>query len=107
MKKGALTVKTPTGVNRFQEEENYAPWFPMLFALVKTCDSCQPERAVEPTDGSREDVNEESRVSSKSSKCPASAEDSEESTGNGSSDGTFCTSQKPRNKKERSCLKCC
>lgn len=80
-KKVALTVKTATGVNRFQEEKNYGPWFPMLFALVKTRDSCQPERAVEPTAGS-EDVNEESRAS------PApSVEDSEESTGNGSSDG--------------------
>lgn len=80
-KKVAFTVKTATGVNRFQEEKNYAPWFPMLFALVKTRDSCQPERAVEATDGSNEDVNEESRAS------PASVEDSEVSTGNGLSDG--------------------
>lgn len=77
----ALTVKTATGVKRFQEDKNYGPWFPMLFALVKTRDSCQPERAVEPTDGSSEDVNEESRAS------PASVEDSEKSTGNGLSDG--------------------
>ena len=34
-KKVALTVKTATGVNRLQEEKNYGPWFPMLFALVK------------------------------------------------------------------------
>ena len=80
-KKVALTVKTATGVNRFQEDKNYGPWFPMLFALVKTRDSCQPERAVEPTCGSSEDVNEQSRAAS-----PARAEDSEESTGNGSSD---------------------
>ena len=80
-KKVALTVKTATGVNRFQEEKNYGPWFPMLFALVKSRDSCQPERAVEPTDGSSENVNEESRAS------PASVQDSDESTGNGSSDG--------------------
>ena len=80
-KKVALTVKTTTGVNRFQKEKNYGPWFPKLFALVKSRDSCQPERAVEPSDGSSENVNEESRAS------PASVQDSDESTGNGSSDG--------------------
>lgn len=58
----ALTVKTRTGVNHSQEEKNYGPWFPTLFALVKTQDSYQPERAVEPTNGSSEDVNEESRA---------------------------------------------
>lgn len=58
----ALTVKTMTGINHFQEEKNYGPWFPTLFALVKTQDSYQPERAVEPTYGSSEDVNEESRA---------------------------------------------
>ena len=73
-KRVALTVKTATGVNRFQEEKNYGPWFPMLFALVKSRDSCQP-------DASSENVNEESRAS------PASVQDSDESTGNGSSDG--------------------
>ena len=52
-----LTIKTATGVNCFQEEKHCRPWFPMLFALVKTRDSCQPERAVEPTDESSEDVN--------------------------------------------------
>jgi len=53
----------------------------MLFALVKTRNSCQPERAFEPTDGSSAGVNEKSRTS------PASVQDSEESTGDGSSDG--------------------
>ena len=79
-KKVALTIKTATGVDRFQEKKNYGPWFPVLFALVKTRDSCQPERAVEPTCGSSEGVNEQSRAS------PASVEGSEESMDNGSSD---------------------
>ena len=35
-KKAALTVKTATGIDRFQEQKNYGSWFPMLFSLVKT-----------------------------------------------------------------------
>ncbi|CAH3153764.1 unnamed protein product, partial [Porites lobata] len=48
-KKAALAIKTATGIDRFQEEKNYGPWFAVLFALVKTRDSCQPDRAIEPT----------------------------------------------------------
>ena len=96
-KKVALTVKTATGVSRFQEKKNYGLWFPRLFALVKTRDSCQPERSVEPTGGSREDVNEHSRASS-----PASAEDSEESTSNESSgDRNLFVPVKNRGKKRK------
>ena len=32
----------------------------MLFSLVKTRDSCQPERAVEPSTGGSEDVDGQS-----------------------------------------------
>ena len=54
----------------------------MLFSLVKTRDSCQPElRAVEPSSGgSSEDVHKQSSGS------PGSVEKSEGSTNNGSSD---------------------
>ena len=54
----------------------------MLFSLVKTRDSCQPERAVEPsTGGSSEDVDGQSSAS------PASSlEESEQSTVKASSD---------------------
>ena len=44
-KKAVLTIKTTTGIDRFQEKKNYGPWFAVLFALVKTRDSCQPGRA--------------------------------------------------------------
>ena len=81
-KKVALTIKTATGVDRFQENKNYGLWFPMLFSLVKTRDSCQPERAVEPSSGSSEEVYKQSGARS-----PAgSVGESEESTDNGSSD---------------------
>jgi len=59
MLKSALTIKTATGINRFQEEKNYGPWFPILFALVETRGSCQPERAMESSCASSEDVNKE------------------------------------------------
>ena len=40
-KKAALTIKTATGIKRFQEEKGYGSWFQQLFALVKTRNSCQ------------------------------------------------------------------
>eukprot|EP00112_Aurelia_sp_Birch-Aquarium-sp1_P000882 Seg10852.1 transcript_id=Seg10852.1/GoldUCD/mRNA.D3Y31 product="hypothetical protein" protein_id=Seg10852.1/GoldUCD/D3Y31 len=48
-KKAALTIKSATGIKRFQDENNYGPWFNQLFGLVKTRDSCQPEQALEPS----------------------------------------------------------
>lgn len=48
-KKVALTIKTASGIKRFQDEKNYGQWFNQLFALVKTRDSCQPEQAIEPS----------------------------------------------------------
>lgn len=47
-KKAALTIKTATGVKRFQDEKNYGVWFDRLFELVKTRDSCRPDLATEP-----------------------------------------------------------
>ena len=48
-KKVALTVKTATGVKRFQEKKVYGAWFERLFELVKTRDSCQPQLATGPS----------------------------------------------------------
>ena len=48
-KKAALTIKTATGIKRFQDSKCFGSWFDQLFALVKTRDSCQPEQAVEPS----------------------------------------------------------
>ena len=47
-KKAALTIKTATGVKRFQDEKNYGVWFDRLFELVKTRDSCRPDLTTEP-----------------------------------------------------------
>ena len=44
-----MTIKTASGINRFIEEKGYGKWFELLYPLVKTRDSCQPENAVEPS----------------------------------------------------------
>ena len=48
-KKVALTLQTATGVKRFIEEKGYGKWFDVLFPLIKSRDSCQPEQSVEPS----------------------------------------------------------
>ena len=39
-KTAALTIKTATGMKRFQEEKNFGKWFSQLNNFVKTHDSC-------------------------------------------------------------------
>ena len=51
-KQAALTQKTATGIKRYQEDHGFGSWFNALFAVVKTRDSCQPERALEPSSSS-------------------------------------------------------
>ena len=48
-KKVALTIKTATEIQRFQDNKGYGQWFNELFALIKTRDSCQPEEAFKPS----------------------------------------------------------
>ena len=52
-KKAALTIKTATGIKRFQEEKNFGEWFSQLYSFVKTRDSCTPEMAPEPSCSNR------------------------------------------------------
>ena len=46
-KRAALTLKTGTGIKRFQVKR-YGSWFQKLYEVVKTRDSCQPDQAIEP-----------------------------------------------------------
>ena len=48
-KVAALTIKTATGIKRFQEDKGFGNWFNNLFSLVKTRDSCNPPQEVEPS----------------------------------------------------------
>ena len=54
-KQAALTVKTATGIKRFQEDRGYGKWFNALFEVVKTRGSCQPELALEPSSSGSSD----------------------------------------------------
>lgn len=47
-KRAALTIKTGTGIKRFQEDKSYGSWFQKLYEVIKTRDSCQPDQAIEP-----------------------------------------------------------
>lgn len=60
-KKAALTIKTASGIKKFHNEKGYGGWFNQLFALVKTRDSCQPEKAIEPSPSSIESPSKESQ----------------------------------------------
>ena len=44
-----MTIKTGTGIKRFQDSEGHRKWFPTIFAVVKTRESCQPQQAIEPS----------------------------------------------------------
>ena len=48
-KRAALTLKSASGIQRFQEEKEFGRWFNQLLPLVKSRESCQPEQAVEPS----------------------------------------------------------
>ena len=43
-RKAALTIKTASGIKRFQEEKESGPWFQKLYEVVCTTDNCQPEQ---------------------------------------------------------------
>lgn len=47
-KRVALTVKTASGIENFIRDRGYGATFNNLYSLVKTGDSCNPGKAVEP-----------------------------------------------------------
>lgn len=46
--KAALTIKTASGITRYQEEKDFGPRCEKLFQVVCTMDQCQPEQSIEP-----------------------------------------------------------
>ena len=60
-KQAAMTVKTATGIRRFQDDKGLGKWFGLLFPLVKSRDSCQPDMAVEPS-STNDPLNEEEEI---------------------------------------------
>ena len=57
-RKAALTIKTASGIKRFQEEKEFGPWFQKLYEVVCTMDNYQPEQSIEPH-VSKESIEEE------------------------------------------------
>ena len=59
-KKAALTIKTSTGIKRFQDENELGQWFDQLYPIVKTRDLCNPESGVESSssDGGKRSVHD-------------------------------------------------
>ena len=51
-KSAALTIKSSSGIKRFQDEHEYGVWFTRLFPVVKSRDSSQPDQAIEPSSSS-------------------------------------------------------
>ena len=51
-KKISMTILTATGIKLIQDEIGFGKWFDLLFPLIKSCDSCQPDQAVEPNKSS-------------------------------------------------------
>ena len=43
-----MTIKTASGIKKFQEEKEFGSWFQKLYELVCTMDNCQPEQSIEP-----------------------------------------------------------
>jgi hypothetical protein len=50
-KKANMVFKTATGISNYKDEKDYSKWFDMLFPLIKSRESCQPEQAMEPSVG--------------------------------------------------------
>ena len=50
-KKANMVFKTATGISNYKDEKDYSKWFDMLFPLINSRESCQPEQAVEPSAG--------------------------------------------------------
>ena len=94
-KQAALTIRTATGIKRFQEDRGLGNWFKPLCAVVETRDSCQPDQAIEPSSF------EQSTSSEKSSKSPEEDKSLQDELGNnGDSEGGIFIPIKKRKKEK-------
>ena len=57
-RKAALTIKTASGIKRFQEEKEFGPWFEKLYQVVCTMANSQPEQSIEPHVSNKENVED-------------------------------------------------
>lgn len=96
-KQAALTIRTATGIKRFQEDRGLGNWFKPLFTVVQTRDSCQPDQAIEP---SSLEQSTSSEKSSKSADADKSLQDDLENN-NDSEGGLFIPIKKRKKEKPK------
>ena len=94
-KKANMVFKTATGISNYKDEKNYSRWFDMLFPLIKSRESCQPEQAMEPSAGPST-LDKESGINV--------FDDDESSTSMNSEDKLFVPKPTKRKKKEENKL---
>ena len=47
-RKISLTISSKSGIKRIQDDKGYGQWFNLLYPLINSRESCQPEQAIEP-----------------------------------------------------------
>ncbi|XP_065070680.1 uncharacterized protein LOC135695495 [Rhopilema esculentum] len=47
-KSALLTMKTASGIKRFQDDKQFGSWFHVLTQIMKSRPSCQPDQGIEP-----------------------------------------------------------
>ena len=47
-KSALLTMKTASGIKRFQDDKQFGSWFNVLTQIMKSRPSCQPDQGIEP-----------------------------------------------------------
>ena len=96
-KQAALTIRTATGIKRFQEDRGLGNWFKPLFTVAQTRDSSQPDQAIEP---SSLEQSTSSENSSKSADADKSLQDDLENN-NDSEGGLFIPIKKRKKEKPK------
>ncbi|CAB3997044.1 Hypothetical predicted protein, partial [Paramuricea clavata] len=97
----ALTIQTATGLKRFVEDKGCGKWFGLLFPLVKSRDSCQPEQAIEPsTSTATRPTSSRSRSSSTGASSVDDLEDGEDKAEEDVRSNMFVPIRKNKNKNE-------
>ena len=72
-----MTIKTSSGIKKFQEEKEFGPWFEKLYEVVCTMTHCQPEESIEPHVSKQVDFEQENEDDEDEQKAEESYETSD------------------------------
>ena len=95
-KKANMVFKTATGISNYKDQKDFSSWFDMLFPLIKSRESCQPEQAIEPSAGPS--------TSDKESEINVFDDESETGTSTKSDEKLFVPKPTKKNKKGENSL---